>query len=165
MKRMFAFTVFELVALVAVVSVLGAAVWMSAQKDMELAERMEMETQARAIGNAVQRQMTVLIAQRREREITQLAQGNPLQWLPAKPPNYLGEVKQPPAKGAALGAWYFDEGRAELVYRVRRGKRFLPDTAGQRQVRFKVELVRDDAEPVGNVVGAVFRPVEPYRWR
>ena len=49
MKRMFGFTSFELFALVAVVSALGAALWMNTMKDMEAAERMEMKMDARFV--------------------------------------------------------------------------------------------------------------------
>lgn len=165
MRRMLAFTRFELMAIVAVVTVVVAALWTNTTKEMESAERMAMEAQARAIGNALQARLAVLIAQRQEREIVRLTRSNPMQWLPAQPGNYLGELRQAPSAEASLGSWYYDESANELVYRVRRGSRFVPDAAGQRQVRFRIELVRDEAQPGWNVLGAVFRPVEPYHWR
>lgn len=165
MRRIRGFSKFELTVVVAAVAILAATLWTNTLKDLESVERMEMEAQARAIANALQMRMVSLIAERREREIVQLESANPVQWLAAKPRNYLGELDQPPSNDSALGSWYFDGNRGELVYRVQRGKRFLPDTAGRRQVRFKVQLVADEASAGRSVVGAVLRPVEPYQWR
>lgn len=165
MKRLFGFATFELAVVATVVSVVGAAVYVEAMQDLETAERMRMETQARSIGNALQLRMSKLIGERREGEIVELIRANPVQWLPAQPENYVGERDRPPAKGEALESWYFDASRGELVYRVRRGSRFLPDSGGERQVRFKAELVQDESGDRWKIAGAVFRPVEPYRWR
>lgn len=165
MKRIAGIAVLEATAILAVMAMLSAFVIAGAKKEMETAERMAMETQARAIGNALQLRMANLIGQRREREIVQLAQDNPVRWLSAPPVNYLGALDTAPAGETALGAWYFDAPKRELVYHVRLGDRLLPDSSGRRRVRFRVELVRENGGDTGAVVGAVFRPVESYRWR
>lgn len=155
----------EGISILAVVAVLGIVSHAGQTRELEAAERTAMESQARAIGEAVQARLGSLEAQAREVEIAHLARGNPVDLLAVPPSNYLGVLQTAPAGGAALGVWYFDESAGELVYLVRRGRHFVPDAGGRRQVRFRIELVEADRGDARASVGAVFRPVAAYRWR
>jgi general secretion pathway protein G len=132
---------------------------------LESAERMAMENQARAISSALQLQMAALITSRREQEIPKLARANPVSWLISKPENYLGEFERAPTGDDALGHWYFDTGRRELVYLVRRGDRFAADQSGRKEVRYHVREVYSEGTSVRHsFAGLVFAPVSSYRW-
>jgi hypothetical protein len=69
-----------------------------------------------------------------------LAGQNPMEWLPEKPPNYLGEFYAPAADDVDRGNWYFDLKKRELVYVLRHGKFFV--TAESNRWCFKVEFFR-----------------------
>lgn len=159
------FTLLELVVVISLVAVLAAFFLDRALDNLEVAERVAMENQVRAISAGLNLQLAGLIAKGREREIARLARENPMDWLATRPENYLGEMDTEPAGEAAAGHWYFDRGSFELVYLVRRGERFVPDPAGRKRVRFQVRLVHDHRDsPAKEPVGAVFQPVVPYRW-
>lgn len=152
-------------AILAVVAMLGLLSHAGQKGELEAAERTAMESQARAIGDAFQARLATLVAQGSEREIQALVRESPVAHLPVPPSNYLGVLKTAPGDGTVVGAWYFDESAGELVYQVRRGARFVPDAFGRRQVRFRVELVQVGRGDTRSTVGAIFRPVEIYRWR
>lgn len=155
----------EGVAILAVVALLGAFSHAGQKHELEAAERSAMESQARAIGDALQARLAPLVVQGAELEIARLVRQNPVDFLRVPPANYLGVLKSPPVASSASGLWYFDEPAGELVYGIRRGGRFVPDAIGRRQVRFRVELVQVDRGSSTSTVGAIFRPVHIYRWR
>ncbi len=159
------FTLLELVVVISLVAVLAAFFLDRALDNLEMAERVAMENQVRAIAAGLNLQLAGLIAKGREREIARLARENPMDWLATRPENYLGEMDAEPSGEAVAGHWFFDRSTGELVYLVRRGERFVPDAAGRKRVRFQVRLVHDHREsPAKEPVGAVFQPVVPYRW-
>jgi hypothetical protein len=164
-KTMLGIAAIEGLSILAVISMLGALSYSGQKRDLESAERTAMEAQARAMGDAFQSRLANLLAQGKESEIEVLARTNPVEWLSVPPRNYIGNWAKAPAYREALGAWYFDESAGELVYHLRRGERFVPDAAGHRRVRFHIELVRVDRGGASETFGAVFRPVEMYRWR
>jgi len=154
------FTLLELAIVLGIVSVLAAFFLDRALVSLEAAERMAMETQARAIGSALQLQMAAMITSGRERDMTKLAQGNPIELLVTRPQNYLGERKGKPQDEDAQGHWYYDLDTGDLVYLVRRGERFAVEGNENKEVRYRVRVVREG----GVVVGVVFQPLRPYRW-
>lgn len=151
--------------MLAVIAMLGTFSYSAQRHELEATERAAMESQAREIGAALQARLGVLVAQGREDEIEGLVRGNPVDLLAVAPSNYIGSRHEVPDAGEALGAWYFDPTAGELVYRVRLGKGFVPDSAGQRQVRFRLELVPIVRDESRASVAAVFRPADVYRWR
>ena len=166
MRRERGFTLLELTIVIGVISVLAAIFLDRALVSMEAAERMAMENQARMIGSALQLQMAALITSGRERDMASLARGNPLDWLQTKPPNYLGELAVAPGDDHTAGNWYYDVGSGETVYLVRRGAGFDADARGRKEVRYRVRVVHEKfGDERADVVGAVFQPVLPYRWR
>jgi len=160
------FTLLELAIVIGIVSVLAAFFLDRALDSLEAAERMAMETQARAIGSALQLKMAAMITGGQGRDIAKLARGNPVDLLLTKPANYLGERKGAPPEERDAGNWYYDLDSGELVYLVRRGDRFAADSTGRKEVRYRVQVVHDASVPTRNeVVGVVLQPVQPYRWR
>ena len=77
--------------------------------------------------------------------------------------DYLGELAEIPADGAADGEWFFDRQRRELVY-VPNLKRYLfppPGEASARALRFRVE-VRKPSQ--ARDLGVVITPLGGTRW-
>ena len=160
------FTLFELVIVIVIIAVLAAVFLDRVQANLEAAERMAMETQARAISSALQLQMAAMITRGRGHELGSLTRTNPMDWLVAKPPNFLGELSAEPKGEEALGNWYYDQDARQLVYLVRRGESFTADAQGRKQVRYAVVAIYDESDRSRNyVAGMLFQPVEPYRWR
>jgi len=100
-----------------------------------------------------------------QREAAQLEAGDPMQWLAEKPANYAGAYRQP----AERDNWYYDERRRELAYVVNSGDFLeIEATDGQKQIRFRIQLLADYLEfggtRVKSVTGVTLVPVRPYRW-
>jgi len=160
------FTMLELAIVLVIVSALAAILFDRAQANLESAERMVMERQARDIGSALNYQVAKLVGFNQQRELDRLANANPVEWLPSKPANYLGEFGATPQGKEVAGNWFFDIETRELVYIVRRGDRFVADASGRKHVRYSVLLVTGSTNSAGTreITGARFQPVVPYVW-
>ena len=77
--------------------------------------------------------------------------------------DYLGELAEIPADGAADGKWFFDRQRRELVYvpNLKRYLLFPPGEASAGALRFRVE-VRKPSQ--ARDLGVVITPVGGARW-
>lgn len=159
------FTLFELILVIGILSVLVAVLVDRTLANLELAEKTAMETQAMSIGSALNLQMAAMISAGRFGELAVLQDQNPFDWLTEKPGNYLGAFDAAPAGTRVEGNWYYDRRLREAVYLVKRGDRFTPDAAGRKRVRYQARPVQAvNAHGATEISGFTFRPVEPYRW-
>jgi hypothetical protein len=86
-------------------------------RDMqERLERAQVEATVRNLNSALQYEVAHRIAAGQENTIAELAGANPVPWLQAPLPGYLGEVAVAPSE-TTRGSWFFDRSRGELVYR------------------------------------------------
>jgi hypothetical protein len=100
-------------AAVAVLALIG----LDALCDMrERLEQAQVAATVRNLNSALQVEVAHRIAAGRESSIAELAGANPVPWLAAPLPGYVGEVAVPPP-GPTPGSWFFDHSRGELVYR------------------------------------------------
>jgi prepilin-type N-terminal cleavage/methylation domain-containing protein len=157
------FTLFEFVIVISIIAILGSILLTRLQNTAELAEKTSMEYTANQISSALLFEFANNVIRNNQAQNPKLAQANPMSWLAQKPSNYLGEFRDAPANSDQAGNWYYDTGDHLLVYLVRRGDNFQPDSAGQKRVRYRVKLVYDDTEP-RSLVGMSLSPVEPYKW-
>lgn len=165
------FTLLELVVVIALVGVLGAAALDRLWFYQEQAEKVVMEQTASILRSAMRLQMADLIVRQEISRIPGLANQNPMDWLAEKPGNYLGEFSNPAPGSMAPGNWYFDSKQRVLVYLVERGNHFVPDRSGIKQVRYRVTPVESlrakengGMADVMEIAGLKLVPVEPYRW-
>lgn len=170
-RRQAGFTLLELLVVIAIVSTLGVVLAERVLGYQEYAEKAAMEQTAGAIRSAMHLQMAALIVRGRESDFPGLAAENPMDWLAGKPANYAGAFADPKPDEIRPGAWYFDARDRSLVYRVDRGRHFVPGRDGSKQVRFHVapvmdETTQDRAPGAANKVisGLLFAPAEPYKW-
>ena len=104
---------FSVIVVVTILTVAGVA----GLRDMrERLERAQVEATVRNLNSALQLEVAHRIAAGQEGSIAALAGMNPVPWLAAPPPGYLGEVALPPSQPAP-GSWYFDRSSGELAYR------------------------------------------------
>ena len=164
------FTLFELIIVIGIFSILVGFLLDRALDNFELAEKTTMETQRMMMRAGMDLEVAGLITAGRERDAARLAGRNPVDWLREKPPRYLGEFAGEPPDAAATWGWYFDSNRKEIVYLVKRHAHLKPDSTGRFRVRFHV-VWRDEASVarrVGEVqrksVWPVLAPVETYTW-
>jgi prepilin-type N-terminal cleavage/methylation domain-containing protein len=163
------FTLFELIVVIVLVSMLSAMVLDRFLVYQEMAEKTAMEQTAGAIRSALNIQMAGLIARGRTEDIPKLAAVNPIKFLTERQRNYVGEFYEVGPDDIPTGSWYFDLKRKQLVYSVHRGAYFVPDENGHKRVRYAVTLVYNEGflnGPSGakELGGVVLREVVPYKW-
>ena len=159
------FSLFELVVGITIIGLLGAVLSERMLRYQEYAEKTAMEVTVRKIRTGLRLQVADLMMRDRLHEIERLLQDNPITWLEAPPPNYIGERTNPRQNDAVRGNWYFDALRRELVYTPFHRRFFAPQIPGNDSVRYRISAV-----PVKSGNGT--RPIEglslelssPYKW-
>lgn len=137
----------------------------------ERAEKANMEYVATALKSALLVEFSMLMVEGRMREGTTLLRRNPMDWLDRKPANYIGEFDGDAPRAQSGGVWYFNRSARELVYRVKLGRHFMPDSRGEREVRFRVKAnydgeankAQEGASPM-LPSGVKLTTVEAYKW-
>lgn len=166
-RPMRGFTLFELIVVIGIFSILVGYALDKSFDNLELGEKAAMETQRLMMRSGMDLQIAGLISSGRERDIVRLAGRNPVDWLREKPANYLGAHAGAPSGQEVTGGWYFDTSTGELVYVPKRHANLKPDRSGLFRIRFHVTV----AAP-GDASGGAVRtpewprlvPVEPYVW-
>lgn len=170
-SRTSGFTLFELIVVIIVVAVLSGILLGRFLTYQELSEKTAMEQTAGAIRSALTIQMAGLITHGRAEDIAKLADVNPITLLMRKQKNYVGEFYEPDLKEISPGSWYFDLKQRQLVYLIHQGRHFLPDRSGVKRVRYRINVVYNEAVANGsnkngkrNLGGVILEEVEPYIW-
>jgi general secretion pathway protein G len=159
------FTMFEMIAAIAVVLLLGTAFLERLSFYQEIAEKAAMESTLRLIKTGMQVRLAELIMTNRQAEAAQLETEDPMQWLEQRPANYAGLYRERPEPGA----WYFDASQKQLVYVATSGNHLRLIGAGEpTEIRFRARLLKDRVGTVSgtieSVTGVTLTPVYPYRW-
>lgn len=161
------FSLLELMVVIIVISVLATVLFDRLQRYQELAEKTAMEITIMNLRSGLRLRVAELMIQDRMQEIASLAQENPVKWLDAPPPNYIGQADDA-EPAIAPGSWYFDSRRRELVYIPRRTRFFQPGADREMAVRLRVTVV---AQPQPNSNGAppraegvALRQTNQYHW-
>ena len=163
------FTLFELIVVICIVSVMGFILLDRLQVYREGAEKAVMEQTAAAIKSALQMRVASYMIHGREDEMENLRTENPVKWLQERPNNYAGEFYADAYARVRPGSWYFDLARREFIYVVDLGAHFKPDAEGRKWVRYRVridyEQLTERAAPPRMMFSALsFAPVQPYAW-
>jgi prepilin-type N-terminal cleavage/methylation domain-containing protein len=160
------FTLLELIVVISIIGIFAVLLTERLQRYAEFAEKTSMEYTANIINSALLFEFASRVIRGKRSDIPELSEVNPVKWLGQQPSNYLGEFRDPPLNEDQLGNWYYDAASHELVYLVRRGDNFQPDSAGKKRVRYRVKFLYDEIEAGSGkmMVGAVMAPVEAYKW-
>ena len=167
--RQTGFTLIELVVVITLVVVLGATLLNRVTFYQERAEQVAMAEVAGALQSALLLQYGRLVTHGAEAKVSTLAVANPMDWLARKPRNYTGEFYDPAPSSITPGNWVFDLKARGLIYVPDLAEHFVPGKDGKKWIRYRVSLMYDPApithgQPAQELVGALFEPVEPYRW-
>lgn len=163
---------FEFVAVLVLLGGLSMVVLEYMLHYIEAAEKSAMETNILYLRSALRMRLAEVIVDNDADEIVSLISGNPMDWVPDKPSNYVGPFHDPQPGFIEPGKWYFDTKSHELVYVVKHGREFVPDKNGFKRARFRVYapsvekalkenrqiLVRDIVRETALVVAV------PYQW-
>lgn len=135
------YTMFELVCVIVVVSLLMLVVLDRALRYQAMAEKTAMELTIMNMRSGLRLRVAELMMADRTNELGGLVQDNPIRWLEKPPANYLGEIRNPQRARLPVNAWYFDPDRRELVYVLRRNRFFGDEPAEGTSVVLKVTAV------------------------
>jgi len=157
------FTLFEFVIVISIIATLAAVLVGRLESTAAIAEKTAMETTVNQINTALLFEFADDVIHNTRGKIPAMVGRNPVDMLAQPPSNYVGEFSKAPEQPNPAGGWYFDTTDRSLVYTVRRGDEFQPDSAGIKRVRYRIKLLYDNAEPRGTV-GVILSPVESYKW-
>jgi general secretion pathway protein G len=157
------FTLFEFVIVITIIAILAGVLAGRLEDNAEQAEKISMQYTVDQISTALLFEFANKMVRNKSGDIPGMMLVNPVNWLVQKPSNYLGELASAPTGDDKLGNWYYDSKEHLLVYLVRRGDNFTPDSTGLKRVRYGVKLLYDDEEPKG-MVGMILSPLEPFKW-
>lgn len=164
------FTLFELIVVISIISVLVGLFLKRVPLNQELAEKAAMEQTVGALQSALVLRYGSLLTRGmvNEKELKALKTGNPLDWLQKKPRNYAGEYFDPAPQAIPPGNWFYDLKTHDLVYTVDHAEYFVPGKDGRKWIRFHVRFEYEQgagrSKPARKITATLFQPVEPYHW-
>ena len=170
MTRSRRMALFEFAVVVAMIGALSAVLLNRLHYYQEVAEKSDMEYTVGAIKSALRMRMATMMVEGHAQEFHVLAEQNPMDWLDQKPHSYRGSLANPTSKQVQPGSWYFDSTKRCLVYVLERGDQFLPNSGGQKRVRWQMTILRNQFDPMLQNGAAqatdsvALRLVEPYKW-
>lgn len=134
------FTLFELVGVILIASALGLVLFDRLLFYRAQAEQTVMEMTVINMRSGLRLRVAELMIRDRMSEAGSLVHENPIHWLAAPPPNYLGTLQNPEQNAIPGNAWYFDTSRHELVYMPGRDNIFGLGPI-KKAVRFRVTAI------------------------
>jgi len=132
------FTLFELLGIILLVSALSLLLYDRFLGYQALAEKAAMEMTVINMRSGLRLRVAELMMQGKMKEMAGLVHENPITWLAAPPPNYIGAFQNPEQHAIPANAWYFDTRRHELVYMPGRTSIFTTGPAHATALRFRV---------------------------
>jgi prepilin-type N-terminal cleavage/methylation domain-containing protein len=139
------FTLFELAVVISIVGVLAATLLKSVQFYQVEAERVAAQQMAGTLRSAMHLQVANLMLKGREKEIADLVEQNPMDWLIEKPGNYAGDFYSPGESIIALGNWYFDRTDKKLIYLYNNINRRSNSSENQLKLKLKLVIIKYSA--------------------
>lgn len=172
MQKQRGFTLFELVGIIVIASVIVITLLNRFYYYQEIAEKTVMEMTVMNMRSGLRLRIAELKMQGRMGEASQLMQENPMTWLETLPANYMGQVTDSKPTDLLPGSWYFDTGRQELVYRAQHDTflKITQDGGRDREtaIRFRVTAMKHtqgkDTNTTHKAEGIALIPVTGYHW-
>ncbi len=140
-RRQAGFTLFELLGIILLVSVLSLVLYDRFLGYQALAEKTAMEMTVINMRSGLRLRVAELMMEGKMDEMAGLVHENPINWLAAPPPNYIGTLQNPEQNAIPGNAWYFDTSRHELIYMPGRDNIFATQPTRATAVRFRVAAV------------------------
>lgn len=162
------YTLLELILVVALVILFVVTAMRSLFFLLGTTEQVHVEHTLGALRSALGLELSRIMLRDGPAGAAALAGANPMELLAVPPQNYRGAHEVPPAE---RGIWYFDRGRRELVYRVRRTEHVAVHGAPEAELRFEIGVVYTDTNRDGRLDAqhdrlqyVELRARTPYTW-
>jgi len=165
------FSLFELLVVIVIVSILMVIAitrLLALQVD---AERVVMESTVGALRSALGIKVAESIVKHKIAALPTYEDSNPMNLLAEVPGNYLGEMGAVDPHVLEKGSWYFDKPAKVLVYVVDNTGYFSGGMEDPPRARFKIRLAYTDVDGNGtfdsgidSIEGLRFVALESYRW-
>lgn len=158
--RLRGFTLVELVVVLALVGILGAAAVERLFYYQERAEKLAMQANLEAFKTGLRIQVAEMLASNRGDRIPTLESVNPIAWMEEPPPGWVGAYRAP----MKPGSWSYASETRELVY-APINSRYLITAGPDKDLRFKVTLKYGPNGRGGQMlVAATIAPSKYYQW-
>lgn len=144
------FTLFELAVSVIIIGLLSSLLLVRLHSYQRDAREVAVQRLVGTLRTALSVKSSQLSVAKREHELRQIIDENPMSWLVETPANYLGEYYSPEGDALPDDSWYFDRGQKELVYIESKGKSFPMQKLTL--LRFKVKFIEPNLQ-MGTVSG------------
>lgn len=131
------YSLFELVAVISVFSILIGVFLNRLAYVQELTEKTAMEMTVMNIRTGLRYKLAEIMVNNRQAELPALLTDNPLQWLEKPPENYAGEFSSHADLEIPPGNWYYDRQKNELAYRLNRSAHY-PGNGEAPEIRYRV---------------------------
>lgn len=170
-KQLQGFTLFELILVIAIVSVLVGVFLERFVSYQELAEKTAMEQVVGTVQSALVLQFAQIQTRGQASDVAAMVIDNPMRYLQKKPRNYAGEFYGATPSSAESGNWIFDLKSREMIYLVQHKEHFQSGKDGNDWIRFRVTLQYEEPlsgnqrDTENELVGIVFEPVQGYHWK
>ena len=165
------FSLFELVVVIVIISILmviAVSRLIALQVD---AERVVMESTVGAIRSGLGIKVAESIVRQNIAGLPAYEASNPMNLLAEVPKNYLGELEGADLYSLEKGSWYFDLSTRTLVYLIDNTGYFSGGMDDPPRVRFKIRLVYTDTNGNGiydsgidAIEGLRLVVLESYKW-
>ncbi len=133
------FTLFELAVSVIIVGLLTSLLLVRLHSYQRDAKQVAVQRLVGTLRTALSVKTSQLFVAKREHELREVIDQNPMSWLVKPPDNYLGEYYSPEGDALPDDSWYFDRGKKELVYIESKVKTFPRQKLTL--LRFKVKFI------------------------
>ncbi|MDQ9170230.1 type II secretion system protein [Oxalobacteraceae bacterium R-40] len=158
----------EVLIAVTVVGIFAAVLLNRLSYYQEKAEKANMELTISSIRSALRMRLAGMMIQGATKRYGEVAEDNPMDWLEHKPGNYGGLLTASRNLKEIKGNWFYDPASKSLIYWVKHGDHFRPDSANEKKVRLKIVLIHENGDPASaeanRVAGARIMLAEPYLW-
>ena len=162
------FTLFELVVVVAIISILAVVALNYYYKLLVDVERTSMERDLGVMRSAVGLQVASHFVGGDMAGLKELIGSNPMDLLAEKPKNYLGVICHYKIEDIEKGSWFYDIQSQLLIYLVRNQIYFDTDLKGPARIRFKIFPVYSDRKQGRGtrkyISGLTLKALDQYRW-
>ena len=163
-KNLKGFTLFELMIVICIISVLAIIFFKRVLFYQEMAEKASVQQVVGALQSALVLQFGHLMASGGEKNIVY---ENPMDWLMQKPGNYAGEFNQVNPSKMEPGTWVFDKSTHELIYYPDHAEYFKSSNSEAKWIRYQTRLMYEPNlrnKKIHELSGLIISPVEPYQW-
>jgi len=166
------FTLFELIVVISIISVLFVFAANRLMKLAVQAERAQVQQTIGTLKSALAMEIAAHVARDTIPELEKWIGANPMDLLADPPKSYLGALDHPDPAGIEGGHWYFDRRQGLLVYRVYNEREFVTSLPGPKRIRWRLEPVYEDRN--GNrrfdpgqdaLVGLRLAAQEKFKWQ